>query len=145
MQLGGLFVKNPILLFQFIRATKKTLTVSQSIFGYAHQGTGKANAFRHAYWNLQICFKNQKILKNKQKSVFWCEKVTFFYEKVSKNKELDRAMDVHNNRIGQQLFMEFFSENEAFFVEKLKKLTQNAKKIENIEQIHLFPKNLVHL
>ena len=46
-----------------------------------------------------------KYAKNKQKSVFWAQKVGDLYEKVTQNEILDQEMDLHNNTTGRILFL----------------------------------------
>ncbi len=76
-----------------------------------------------------------KMTKNKQKSVFWAQKVTDLYEKVTKNDMLDEAMDVHNNAIGRICFLNNLDENEAKLVEFIQEKTKNAQKVTKKEEI----------
>ena len=84
-----------------------------SLFGSRHHKSNKANAFRHALWNVLICQKTLKKTNNREKSVIWTKKVTDLYEKVTQNEFLDQLMDLHNNEIGRTLFLDLFDKNEA--------------------------------
>lgn len=145
LKFGFLLIQKPLLIIPIFNATQKTIEVSQALYGNAHQSTGPANAFRHALWNYFICTKTIKLTKNPQKSVFWCKKVTDFYENVSKNEEIDRAMDFHNNEIGRNLFLDNFQENETKMIDLLQKMTKNAQKIEKIETIFSLKNQLVYI
>ncbi|MCW5518209.1 hypothetical protein J1N09_00055 [Aureitalea sp. L0-47] len=143
---GLLFVTNPFLIAPTIRASKYTVKICDARFGkMAHHGNGKANAFRHALWNFEICRFCQKWLKNDRKSSKWAKKVTDLYEKVTKNEPLDVAMDLHNNRIGREQFLVGFSENMMENVEKLLKMTENAINIARIEEISADEDQLVYI
>lgn len=134
-KLSVLFLKHPRLLFPTLLATKRTFAICNTLFGNKHHKSNKANAFRHALWNVQICEKSHKTLKNKQKSAFWAQKVTTLYEKVTQNSAIDEAMDLHNNAMGRLYFFNLLGQNEtkmsAFIQEKAKK----AIKVNVIEDI----------
>ncbi len=103
-----MLLRRPLLVYPTWKATKQTLEICDSIYGKAHHKNGKANAFRHALWNVLICQKTLKITKNKDKSAFWAQKVTHLHEKLTKNEILDTAMDLHNNAVGDRtVFRDF--------------------------------------
>lgn len=66
--------------------------------------------------------------------------MTDMHEELFPNEPLETKMDLHNNQIGMNLFMEmldgihrqFFETN--FFVEKLKEMTKNAEILKDTEQ-----------
>lgn len=143
---GLLFVTNPLLLAPTLRASKYTVKICDARFGKtAHHRNGKANAFRHALWNFEICRFCVKRLKKAEKVTKWAQKVTDLYEKVTKNEALDVAMDLHNNVIGRKLFLLGFSEKPAENVENLLKMTEKAVKIERIEDISVLEDLLVYI
>ncbi|MFC7356285.1 DUF6973 domain-containing protein [Jejudonia soesokkakensis] len=135
IKLSVLFLKHPLLIIPTLRATKRTFQICDKLYGTSHHKRNRANAFRHAFWNALLCKYSMKMTKNKQKSVFWAQKVTDLYEKVTQNDKLDEAMDVHNNAIGRICFLNTLEENEAEIVEKLNKMAKNAQKIAKIEEI----------
>ena len=114
--LSVLFLKHPLLIVPTLKATKETFKICNALFENEHHKSNKANAFRHALWNVLICQKSMKWHKNKQKSVFWAQKVTDLYEKVTQNEILDEAMDLHNNTIGRICFLNFLDQNKAEMV-----------------------------
>ncbi len=128
-----------------LKATKQTFQICDELFGNEHHKSNKANAFRHALWNVLICQKSFKRLKNKQKSVFWAQKVTDLYEKVTQNKQMDEAMDLHNNIVGRICFLNFLNKNEAEMITFLQNKAKNAKKVENLEDLEKNFNQLVYL
>lgn len=145
LSFGFLLLQKPWHIIPILQATKKALKVSQKLYGYAHNKNGKANAFRHAYWNYLICQKILKWTKNAQKSVVWTQKVADYYEKVAKNDMLDTQMDLHNNGIGRNIFLIHFNENSFNSVDFFKEMAQNAQKITKIEEIKNFSNTLVYI
>lgn len=145
IKFGFLLIQKPLLIFPILNATKMALKTSQKLYGNAHNRNGKANAFRHAYWNFIICQKTLKFTKNKQKSTIWTEKVVNYYEKVTKNAPLDTAMDFHNNAFGRNHFLthieQKMNEIEQFFQISAEK----AQKITKIEEIEDFKNQLVYI
>ena len=62
------------------------------------------------------------------------------HEELFPNEPLETKMDLHNNKIGMDLFMEMlpgihrqFFES-GFFVEKLKVMTKNAEILNDVDQ-----------
>ncbi|KAA3624559.1 MAG: hypothetical protein DWP94_03270 [Flavobacterium sp.] len=142
---GILFLKNPLLVFPTLRASKTTLKVCNELFGKRHHTNGKENAFRHALWNLEICIFCQKRLKNVEKTTNWAQKVTNMYEKVTQNESLDEAMDYHNNAIGRMVFLSHFAKKKDKMIEFLHKMMENSVKIEKIEDINNCQNKLVYI
>jgi len=140
-----LFLSHPLLIIPVFKATKKTIEVCNSLYGNKHQGNGKANGFRHALWNVLICINCFKIVRNKQKAVFFTQKLTDLYEKVTQNEILDRTMDLHNNTVGRICFLNFLDENEEKNIHFLQNMVENALKCSNIEQIKKAENRMVYL
>ncbi len=66
--------------------------------------------------------------------------MTDMHEELFPNEPLETKMDLHNNQIGMDLFMEMlpgihrqFFES-SFFVEKLKIMTKNAEILNDVDQ-----------
>lgn len=140
-----LCLKHPLLILPTLKATKQTFQVCNELFGNEHQKSNKANAFRHALWNVLICKKSMKSLKNKQKSVFWGQKVTDLYEKVTQNEPLDEAMDLHNNAIGRMCFLNYLGKNEEEMVVFLQNRAKNAIKITYSSNLNLIANQMVYI
>lgn len=71
----------------------------------SHGGRGVANAFRHAAWNLLIA-KNCTVFTSEENARDWAKHVTDMHEEVFPNESFDHEMDLHNNRIGREVFQE---------------------------------------
>lgn len=144
-KLSGLFLKHPLFILPTLRATKKTFTLCNEIFGNAHHKSNKANAFRHALWNSLICHETLKISKNEEKSVNWTQKVTDLYEKITQNEILDEAMDLHNNEIGRKIFLQNATQTETEIINLLQKMAKNAQKVSKNEEITQCKDKLVYI
>lgn len=86
-----------------------------------------------------------KRLKNKQKSVFWAQKVTDLYEKVTQNEVVDEAMDLHNNMIGRICFLNFLNQNEEEMVSFLQNKAKNAQKVTSLQEMKKIKISLVYI
>ena len=135
IQFGWLFITHPLLILPTLGATKRTFELCNELFGNNHHKSNKANAFRHALWNILLCQKTLKRTKNNEKSVTFTKEVTSLYEKATKNENLDEAMDLHNNEIGRQLFLIYFNRKEPEIVQILQNLNRKAQKVEKIDDI----------
>ncbi len=145
LKLSLLFFSRPLYVIPTIKATKKALLICDTLYKGSHHRSNKANAFRHALWNILICRNIMKYSKNKQKSVFWAQKVGDLYEKVTQNEFLDEAMDIHNNAIGRIFFLNNIEQNDGEMIDLLQKMTQNAQKTKTIEAMQCHQNKLVYL
>ena len=135
-RLLGLLLRHPLFAFLTLIATLRTFKITNKKF----PENGRGNAFRHALWSCLIMMYCCKI-SSPQKSLKWCKQITDLYEELFVNEEIARAMDLHNNQIGMDLFMtmlegihrQFFET--LFFMEPLYKKSQEAKLISSIEEI----------
>ena len=75
----------------------------------------------------------------------WAKKVTDLHEDIAVNKPLERAMDLHNNKIGLLYFDAIFDKNEQETVDFLKKITEKAQKIKKPEDTKNHPKEFVFI
>lgn len=144
-QLSLLFLKNLFLVFPTLKATKKTFAICNDLFGQEHQKSNRANAFRHIIWNILICKKSMQIVKNKQKSVFWAQKLTDLYEKVTQNEMLDEAMDLHNNALGRMYFLNLIDKSEAEIIDYVMTKMKNAQKVTTVQEMSRFKTSLVYI
>ncbi len=144
-QLVLLFLRNPRFTFATVSATQRTFEICNAMYGTEHQKSNPANAFRHALWNVLICKNSLKVTKNVSNCSLWAQKVTDLYEKVTQNDALDEAMDLHNNRLGRTWFQVNYDKSEAEFIDFLRKKTQKARKIQNLNEITNFPNDLVFI
>ena len=144
-RLSVIFLKKPLLIIPTLRATKQTFKICNARYGKSHHGRNKANAFRHALWNILICQKAMKTTKNKQKSVLWAQKVTHLYEKVTQNEMLDSAMDLHNNGVGRICFLNTLGQNEDEIIKYLESKIDEAVQIDSVKEIERARNRFVYL
>ena len=120
-------------------ATVKTYSIAEKLFPHSHSSHGAGNAFRHALWNCLIMMYCCKI-SSTEKSLKWTEKITNMHEDLFPNPPLQRKMDLHNNQVGRDYFMQLlptihrqFFET-SFFVDQLLELTKSIKIVESTSQ-----------
>lgn len=148
IKLLKLVVPHPLFSLMAFYATVRSFAVTQKYFPFTHSGNGVGNAFRHALWNCLIMMYCCKI-SSSRKSLDFCKKMTDMHEELFPNKPLETKMDLHNNKVGMDLFMEmhkgihrqFFETN--FFVEKLFEKTKTAEILRDTEED--FGNELVYL
>ena len=104
--LTGIFILSPLYLWPTIKATKHTLKNCNVRYGDTHHSNDPSNAYRHALWNLLICEEIFRLTGSVEKSIIWAHKITDLHEELSPNAALEKAMDLHNNMIGRELFQE---------------------------------------
>ncbi|MGB6083027.1 DUF6973 domain-containing protein [Moheibacter sp.] len=98
-------ISRPLLLIPTIWGTVESILFSEVNFHESHGGRGVANAFRHAAWNLLIA-KNSSLFTSREKAVEWAKYITDLHEECFPNESFDHEMDLHNNRIGREIFEE---------------------------------------
>src|SRR5690606_33816071 len=129
-------------------ATIRSFALAQKHFPRTSSANGIGNAYRHALWTCLIMMYCCKI-SSPEKSLDFCKRMTDLHEELFPNKPLEKKMDLHNNQVGMDLFMEllpgihrqFFETN--FFVEKLFVKTKTAKLLTSLEEN--FGSELVYL
>ncbi|GAA4275087.1 hypothetical protein U6A24_17110 [Aquimarina gracilis] len=144
-KLSLLGAQKPLYINPTLRATRQTINICDSLYKDSHHKNGKANAFRHALWNVLICRNIFKFSKNEAKSIDWAKKITDLHEKLMKNEPLAEMMDLHNNEIGRQYFERLKHRSEEEIVDFLNGLTKNAKKITEIRAIEKHKNDLVYI
>lgn len=103
-------LSKPLLLLPTVWATIESILFSEINFHESHGGRGAANAFRHASWNLLIA-KNCTIFTSKEKAVIWAKFITDLHEECFPNEPFDNRMDLHNNQIGRDVFLDLMNQN----------------------------------
>ncbi len=144
-KISGVVFLKPLYILPTFKATRKTMIICDSLYGKTHHQNGKANAFRHALWNVLICQNTFRISKNETKSILWAEKITTLHEKLAPNDSIPKAMDLHNNKVGRVYFKQLNSVTENEIIRFLKEKTNTAKLIKNIEEIKMSVNELVYL
>jgi hypothetical protein len=144
-ELFVLSIKYPLYIYPTLKATAKSFQIAKKEFPKAHGKKGKANAFRHAFWNAYICYKCTKWSKNRQRIITWAELITAKHEELSPNEPLDTAMDLHNNKVGRIIFHEQNFENVYGIIECIKKELENAKKVSIVSEIEECVDTLIYI
>lgn len=140
LTLMGLLLRHPLFSILTFFATLRTFRISDKKYPKTHYYNGRGNAFRHGLWCCLIMMYCCKI-SSPQKALKWCKEITDMHEDLFINEPILRAMDVHNNQIGMDLFMkmlegihrQFFET--SFFIDELYSLSEQAKFISSIEEI----------
>ena len=134
----GLTLPHPLFSIMGFYAILRSFSLAQKHFPKTHSNNGIGNAFRHSLWNCLILMYCCKISSPK-KALDYCKKMTDLHEELFPNEPLETKMDLHNNQVGINLFMELlpgihrqFFET-SFFVEKLMQKTKTAKILEKLE------------
>lgn len=147
-QLASLHLRHPLFSILSFYATLKTFALAKKFFPKTNSNNGIGNAFRHALWCCLIPMYCCKISSPK-KSLDFCKKITDLHEELFPNEPLEKKMDLHNNKVGMELFEEMlkgihrqFFETQ-FFVEELFKKVKTAKILNHIDEDH--GKDLVYI
>lgn len=128
-----------------VQATLQTFQVSQREFPDIHGGHNKANAFRHAFWNLLIAKKCARFSNNTDSVLAWTKKITDWHEEFSPNEKLAEAMDYHNNRIGRDVYEKIGDRKVNDIVEIMKSSLNDAVKVDTVSKMKKYPKQFVYL
>ncbi len=138
MKLLRLTFPHPLFSILGFYATLKSFSLAQKHFPKTHSNNGVGNAFRHSLWTCLIMMYCCKVSSPK-KALDYCKKMTDLHEELFPNKPLETKMDLHNNQIGLDYFMELlpgvhrqFFET-SFFVKGLKDKTERAKVLTSLD------------
>lgn len=141
----GLFFKHPLFMFSTVRATLITMRIAQKEFPDIHGNHNKANAFRHALWNILIAKKCARFSKNTNSILDWTKQITDWHEEFSPNEELAKTMDLHNNKIGRDLFVALSDKTTSEIVEQIKDQLEHSVKIVNSKDVQQYSHQLVYI
>ncbi|MCD0476931.1 hypothetical protein LPB90_00565 [Chryseobacterium sp. LC2016-29] len=119
-------------------ATVKAFSIAQKLYPKTASKNGEGNAFRHSFWCCLIMMYCSKV-SSPEKALEFCKKITDLHEELFPNEPLETKMDLHNNKIGMDYFMEllpgihrqFFEK--SFFIKELQKKTANAKILKSLD------------
>ena len=70
------FLQHPLFMFATAKATYFTIRIAQKEFPDIHDQHNKANAFRHALWNLLIAKESAKFSSDLEEVLSWTKKIT---------------------------------------------------------------------
>ncbi len=137
-------IQNPFKIYPTLVATQETIAISFQQYGHAQGKNGKANAFRHALWNILIGKAIYKKTGDMQTSIRWAEKITDLHEYLFPNVSLEKHMDLHNNRVGRNYFVKLHNSGEdmlSYLVEQTKK----AVLITDVEMALGYKEDLIYI
>ena len=137
--------KHPIFMVSTIIATFDVVRVSQKEFPNTHGFHNKANAFRHALWNIFIAKQCYLFSRKSHEVILWTKEFTDWHEDFSPNEALPRIMDLHNNCIGRELFLKTPKSTQNQWVILLKEQLEYAVQIVSVEDVENYPRQLVYL
>lgn len=103
-------LKRPLLIIPTVWATIECTLISEKLFKKASTGNGIGNAFKHALWNAIIALYCQRFYSNPDRPLAWAKKITDLHENCLPNKEKDRQMDLFNNSLGREIYLEIYQE-----------------------------------
>lgn len=113
------FLKRPFFMYATFKATLITLRVAQKEFPQIHGLHNKANAFRHAFWNVFIAKECTRFSSDLDKILAWTKQITDWHEEFSPNEKMAKLMDLHNNKMGRNLFLELKDESKNQVIKTL--------------------------
>lgn len=138
-------VKQPLFIIPTIKASVLCLKICDKEFGATHHKSNKANAFRHALWNILLIKKCSKNTQNNLKAISWARTITTWHETFSVNKVLERKMDLHNNEIGRWMYFKVKNLSEEVMITILLKKTAEAIKMKEPFQEEFYREALVFI
>ena len=131
-RLLNVVLPHPIFAIVSLYATFKAFTIAKKYFPKTNSSDGIGNAFRHAFWTCLISMYCSKI-SSPERSLEWCQKITDLHEELFPNEPLQKQMDLHNNKVGINIYKELlptihrqFFET-SFFVQALFKKVKTAQ------------------
>ncbi len=144
--LTKLFFKHPFFMFSTVRATFSVMKIAQKEFPDIHGKLNKANAFRHALWNILIAEECAKFSKNINSILDWTKEITDWHEEFSPNEALAKVMDLHNNDIGRKLYRrDAVNTKRNKFINSVKMLLEDAAQILSVKDVEQYPNQLVYI
>ena len=139
------FLQHPLFMFATAKATYFTIRIAQKEFPDIHDQHNKANAFRHALWNLLIAKESAKFSSDLEEVLSWTKKITDWHEEFSPNKEMARLMDLHNNQFGRNKFLDLKEKSTETIVISLKNEFTNAVQVKHPSEFKNLENQLVYL
>lgn len=140
-----LFFKHPFFMFSTMKATFSVMRIAQKEFPNIHGLLNKANAFRHALWNVFIVIECSRFSKDIDAILEWTEEFTDWHEEFAPNEELAKIMDLHNNFIGRELYKKSESQDKKQWIELMKNQLLKAIQIESVNDVKKYPSQLVYI
>tara|TARA_R110000787_G_scaffold55942_4_gene128829 strand:- start:2920 stop:3408 length:489 start_codon:yes stop_codon:yes gene_type:complete len=140
-----LFVQHPFFMISTVKATFSVIKTAQKEFPNIHGQLNKANAFRHALWNVFIAIECSRFSKNTDAILLWAKEFTDWHEEFAPNEELAKIMDLHNNLIGRELYRKFEGKDKNQWIVFMRDALLKAIKIGSVNDVANYPNQLVYL
>lgn len=138
VRLLRLTLPHPLFSVLSFYATLKTYSIAKKYFPKTNSNDGIGNAFRHALWTalaMMYCCK----ISSPQKSYVFCKSFTDMHEELFPNEPIQTKMDLHNNQVGLNIFMEMlpgihrqFFET-GFLIDKILEKTKTAVILQSVD------------
>ena len=138
------FLKHPLYLLPTYKATNKTVKICDQLYLSLHHEDNRTNAFRHALWNYLICKYCLPVAGSPEKAMSWSKKLTDLHEQLAPNEELAKMMDLHNNRIGRDLFLNSYGK-EINEIAVFQQMTREAIQVKSLAEIEEEQEKLVFI
>lgn len=135
----------PRAMFYTFKATRQCVKLCDQAYGKTHNLHNRANAVRHALWNLLIAKRVAAKKQNASSAMQWAQKITDWHEEFSVNIELAKAMDLHNNKIGRNLYVTLNGQSATDMLKHLQVIALDALKINSPEEISMAEQRLVYI
>lgn len=100
----------PHLALPTIWATLEAIYHREIEYSQMRPGNNIANADKHAIWNALIAYHTQPLFATPDAAVNWAKKITDLHEDCFVNHPAERQMDLENNRIGRNYYLELFQQ-----------------------------------
>ena len=139
------FLQHPLYMFATAKATYFTMRIAQKEFPDIHDQHNKANAFRHALWNILIAKEGAKFSSDLEAVLNWTKRITDWHEEFSPNKEMAKLMDLHNNKFGRNQFLDLKEKSTETIITTLKNELLNAVQVQQKSEFKNFENQLVYL
>lgn len=141
----GKSLRHPLYMLATVSATLKTYRISQKEFPNIHGKHNKANAFRHALWNALIAKKCARFSKSIESILKWTEDITDWHEEFAPNEPLPKAMDLHNNRIGREVYQKYPDMKIAEIILFVKESLDKSVKVKDLKDMEQYSAQLLYL
>lgn len=132
-------------MFATAKATYSTVKIAQKEFPDIHDEHNKANAFRHALWNILIAKESAKFSSDLEAVLNWAKRITDWHEEFSPNKEMAKLMDLHNNKFGRNQFLDLKDKSTETIITTLKNELMNAVQVQQKSEFKNYENQLVYL
>lgn len=138
-------LKYPRKMYLTAIASRQCMALCDKEYGKTHHLHNRANAVRHALWNILIVKRLVQAKIKLEEALSWSLKITNWHEEFSVNAPMERAMDLHNNALGRRWYPKVNLAEDIEILNYLKDKAQQAKRVTTIDDFKASSQNLVYL